>query len=274
MTDSYFDDSIIQTSKFKLMDGLIKTVLILLIMHGCTANQEPIKQSIEGVNKVFLKKEGHEEFFYWEMNDEEYVWGLELGKINALNGYKDSIKLTLGEEKYNTAIRNESKQDLEKSLIEEEENGDRINALLVHTGSVGKIRKINYLESEILNYQIGRFPMFSKPTEFHGFIVRNIKERKIRVYFGSSDTEWPPNPKVIINELEKEMNKGWKLIGHLHNHYCNEDKDYVGILAPSLADAQYYKMLKERFNLDKALITNGIHTVEIDSDDFEKFESH
>ena len=116
--------------------------------------------------------------------------------------------------------------------------------------------------------------MLSHPTEFHGFITKNEKEGKIRVYFGSSDTEWPPKPTVIIEELEKEINKGWELIGHLHNHYCKKDKNYVGILAPSLADAQYYKMLKERFRLAEVLITNGFHTVEIENKDFAKFESH
>jgi len=60
----------------------------------------------------------------------------------------------------------------------------------------------------------------------------------------------------------------------IDNHYCKKDKQYVGILAPSLADAQYYKMLKERFNVDKTLITNGFHTVEIDNQDFTRFESH
>ncbi len=53
-----------------------------------------------------------------------------------------------------------------------------------------------------------------------------------------------------------------------------KDNNCIGILAPSLADAQYYKMLKERFKLERALITNGFNTVEIENKDFEKFESH
>ena len=260
--------------KPKVMRSLIKTILILLIICGCTVIKKSEKWSIEDEKKVVLKEEGPAEFFYWEMEDQEYLWNVELGEIDAIDAYKDSLKLVLGEEKYNLAVRNESIQDLDKALIEKAENGDRINALLIHTGSIGKIRKINNLESQILNYQLNRFPLFSKPTEFHGFIMRNVEEGKIRVYFGASDKEWPPSPTIIIEEVEKELNNGWTLIRHLHNHYCKEDKSYVGILAPSLADAQYYKMLKERFNLEKALITNGIHTVEIESKDFEKFESH
>lgn len=257
------------------MNKLIATILILIFsLQGCKDTKDHEINSIEREKKVILKKEGQEEFFFWELKDEKRLWEFELGEVEALKQYQDSLKLTLGNQKYESAIKKESAQDLDKSLIREEENGDRINALLIHTGTIGKTRKINYLESQILNYQIKRFPMFSRPTEFHGFITKNEKEGKIRVYFGSSDTEWPPKPTVIIEELEKEINKGWELIGHLHNHYCKKDNDYIGILAPSLADAQYYKSLKQRFKVERALITNGFHTVEIESKYFEKFESH
>lgn len=255
------------------MNKLI-TIIIILFIQGCKDTKDHEINSIERVKKVILKEEGQEEFFFWELKDEKSLWEFELGEVEALKQYQDSLKLALGNQKYESAIKKESAQDLEKSLIGEEENGDKINALLIHSGSIGKIRKINYLESQILNYQIKRFPMFSHPTEFHGFITKNEKEGKIRVYFGSSNTEWPPKPTVIKEELEKEITKGWELIGHLHNHYCKKDKNYVGILAPSLADAQYYKMLKERFRLAEALITNGFHTVEIENKDFTKFESH
>ena len=61
---------------------------------------------------------------------------------------------------------------------------------------------------------------------------------------------------------------------NVHNHYSKEDKDYVGILAPSLADAHYNKILKEKFNIKQAFVTNGILAVELKSKDFTKFESH
>ena len=252
----------------------IKTLILLLTIQGCIASNKLEMKSIEGVKKVILQKEGAEEFFYWEIEDEKGLWDFELGEVLALKAYKDSMRFALGEKLYDTEVKSESIQDLDTSLLEKVVNGDRINALLVHTGSVGKIRNINYLEAQILNYQIRRFPMFSKPTEFHAFIMRHADKEKIRVYFGASDTEWPPHPTVLIKEVKKEQSNGWTLIRHLHNHYCKKDKNYVGILAPSLADAQYFKMLKERFNVEKTLITNGINTVEIESNDFSDFESH
>lgn len=252
---------------------ILKILLLMVFLQGCKDANVHEVNSIEKNEKVLLKEEGQEEFFYWELKDEERLWGFEIGEVGALNQYRDTLKLELGHQKYESAINNESIQNLDKTFIEEE-NGDRKNALLIHTGSVGKIRKINYLESQILNYQLNRFPLFSHPTEFHGFIIKNEKEHKIRVYFGSSDTEWPPKPTVIIEELEKVIHGDWELIGHLHNHYSRKDNNYIGILAPSLADAQYYKFLKDRYNIKRALITNGFHTVEIKSDHFKEFESH
>lgn len=243
-------------------------------MAGCKTTDIHYGTALDKTKKVILKEMGAEEFFYWEMKDEERLWELEIGDAKALALYRDSLRLSLGDRKYQEAIDKESAQNLDRSLIDNEKDGDRINTILTHSGSIGKIRKINHLESQILNYQITRYPMFSQPTEFHGFIAKNDKKGMIRVYFGASNTEWPPRPSVIIEELEKNENKDWRLISHLHNHYCKQDKDYVGILAPSLADAEYFKMLKERFDLPLAHITNGFHTVEIESKDFEKFESH
>ncbi len=171
-----------------------------------------------------------------------------MGEVKELYTYRDSLKLKLGVENYEATIQKESTQSLSKSLIGAAQNGDRINAMLVHTGSVGEIRKINFLESQILNYQIKRFPLLGHPTKFHAFIALNEGLGQIRIYFASSDTQWPPKPKILIEELQKEIRQGWKLKYNLHNHYELESNNYLGILAPSLADAQYFKMLSERFN--------------------------
>ncbi|NNE15675.1 MAG: hypothetical protein HKN51_11900 [Saprospiraceae bacterium] len=231
-------------------------------------------RSISDEKKVILKQDGQDEFVYWEMKDEKKLWGFYLGNIKGLKNYRDSIKLKLGDELFKSSVEKESIQTLDKSLLDNEKNGDRINALLVHTGSIGNIRQINFLESQLLNYQANKVSMFSSPSEFHGFIAKNDTLEKVRVYFCSSGSEWPPKPTIIIRELEKEINNGWKLIGHLHNHYCKEESNFIGILAPSLADAQYFKMLKDKFNVTHALITNGFHTVEIENKYFAKFESH
>ena len=249
-------------------------IILTIALAGCQTLNRMHTDLQTSKDKVMLKKEGPEEFFYWELKEDNSLWDLDIGNVPELFKYRDTLNLVLGTSVYKTAISKQSKQNMDTALLEQELDGDKINNLLVHSGSVGNIRKINFLESQILNYQMNRFPMFSFPTEFHVFITHNRKEEKIRVYFGASDTEWPPHPTIILDELKMDENKGWKLKYHLHNHYCKKEENYVGILAPSLADAQYYKMLKEKFRLEIALITNGFHTVQIKNEDFEKFESH
>ena len=249
-------------------------VISLIVLTGCNTSKIIRQNAFLKQEKVMLKEEGPAQFFYWEIENVNELWDSNPGDIEKLIAYRDSLKIALGEDGLNRAIKKEATQSLAKEVIETAEDGDRKNALLVHTGTLGKVRKINFLEAQILNYQLNRFPLFSNPTEFHGFIATNANDEKIRIYFCSSNTEWPPNPQILIETLEKDIQNGWSLKYHLHNHYCKEDKNYIGILAPSLADAQYFKMLAERFNVTKTLITNGFHTVELSPDEFPQFESH
>lgn len=254
--------------------GELILIFILMMLIGCSSKKFVEQTTFLKLEKVMLKEEGFAQFFYLEIDDVKQLWELKLGEVNSLYKYRDSLRVALGAYGLEQAIKKEETQKLEKEIIEAAKDGDRKNALLVHTGTLGKIRKINFLEAQILNYQVSRFPMLSHPTEFHGFIANHKEEQKVRIYFCSSDRGWPPKPNILIDQLEKDMENGWELKYHLHNHYCDKDNNYIGILAPSLADAQYFKMLVERFNLRKALITNGFHTVELDPNELYKFESH
>lgn len=88
-----------------------------------------------------------------------------------MDEYKDSLLRVLGKNLFEACVKKEASQDLSRELLTKAEYGDKRNALYVHTGSWGKIRKINYLEAQILNYQIKQFPLLGHPTEFHAFIA-------------------------------------------------------------------------------------------------------
>ena len=75
-------------------------------------------------------------------------------------------------------------------------------------------------------------------------------------------------------KIKADIKNGWKLFGHLHNHYNSAEENYLGVLAPSLADAHYFKGKRDYFKLEKAFITNLFNTVEIDSSEFDSFNSH
>lgn len=214
-------------------------------------------------------------FQYWEFPDESLWWENVLDIPVEIRNYRDSLGMILG-----TRGLREQIEQLTKSVGKDHMNPDTIsdgdfkNRLIVLTGEAGHIRAMNHLEAQILGYQMNRYPLLSHPTEFHAFLLRNQETGKVKVYFAAADTPWPPKPGIIIELMEKDLAMGWKLSGHLHNHYEPAEDQYLGILAPSLADAHYFKMLRDEFALEKALITNGFHTVEIHAEDLNIFESH
>lgn len=78
---------------------------------------------------------------------------------------------------------------------------------------------------------------------------------------------------MILEAIKNDLKQGWTFNYHLHNHYEPKSNQYLGILAPSMTDAQYYLFLREEYHLEKSLITNGFHTVEIQGEEFPKLKS-
>jgi hypothetical protein len=244
-------------------------ITFIVFLIGC-AEEESI--SLTKLQPTVLQQDGSEQFQYWEVENKDFWREQRLGDVPAISEYKDSLAYELGDSVLEATIRQRKEK---QSLPNDDEiPADLSNKELVKLGYVGEIREVNYLEAQVLNYQLDRFPLLGHPTEFHGFIAKNDSLNRIRIYFGASDQPWPPKPDVIISHLENALQNGWRLTHHLHNHYEPQSNNYLGIMAPSLADAHYYKAMKERFDLSKALITNGFTTVELDSATFSMFNSH
>ena len=256
------------------MNRILATLLLLiaLVLHG-QAQDGADRSLFLRAQRVMLFEEGPEQVLYWEFPDSTGLRATAPEHIRAVIDYQDSLRWALGEVTFMAAVDLQAKQDQDSALAVETMDGDAYNAMLVHTGRAGRVRPMNALEGEVLNYQASRYPLFSHPTEFHGFVTQHTSGR-IRFFFAASDTEWPPHPTLILQRLEKDLLQGWTLIGHLHNHFNQRHDHYVGTLAPSLADAQYYGMLVERFGLQKAYITNGLHTVELKADELGAFAAH
>ncbi len=255
---------------------LSKILLTVLIFSISACNTKEIDKlvSLKNSKITILEKKDKEIFQYWEFENKSFLWENDLGQIRDLEFFQDSLKKILGTTKFKEVLKKEQRNKSFNIIPFESENGDSINAELVHSGKIGKIRKMNFLEAQLLNYQISRYPLLNHPTEFHGFIMSNKALKRIRVYFAASDQPWPPKPHLIIDAIEKDLKKGWKLKFHLHNHYEPKSNNYLGILAPSMTDAHYYNMLKEEYKIEKAIITNGFNTVEIKANDFNRLKAN
>ena len=245
---------------------------ICITLFGCRTTNQDTFQSLINISPVVIEENGAEIFQYWEFKNTAQLWGSDPGLVKELDLYKDSLLTVLGRDTLQKTVQKESPGVCTFHYDSLLDDGDKINAGLVHSGQVGHIRAMNFLESELLNYQLNRYPLLSHPTEFHGFILLQDSLKLVRVYFTASDQPWPPKPKVILEAIKQDLLNGWKLQYHLHNHYEPKSNNYVGILAPSLADAQYYMFLSDDYGLEWALITNGFNTVEIKKEEFPKFK--
>ena len=251
----------------------IRRVLIyccIALINSCVHTKDSTVFPLTEASATVLLKKDKSLFQYWELKDHHFLEDYNLGELPSLESYKDSVSNEIGKSAMDAQIMLESKQ-LEN--IKHVEKGLE-NHELIHRGSVGNIRKINFIESQILNFQITRFPLFTHPTEFHAFFMTNDSHGVVRVYFAASDQPWPPKATPLIVEIEKLLTEGWHLTSHLHNHYESKSNKYIGMMSASLADVHYFKILKQRFNLPEAKITNGFHTLIIDAKDFETLNSH
>jgi hypothetical protein len=248
--------------------------IIVFLLFSCA---RPISQdeeiSLLQIAPKILATEGTAVFLAWEFPEASYMWHPNKSEVPFIEAYKDSIEELMGKSKMEVAVLIEASQN--KVLTDDtlSMNGDQLNSARVKSGAIGTIHEINFIEAQLLNYQLSRYPLLSCPTEFHGFILKDSVNKRIRLYFAASDQRWPPKAHRILDEIERDLKGSWKLKFHMHNHYRDPD-EFVGVLAPSLADAHYYKMLRNDFNVAYALISNGFHTLQASSSEFDKFESH
>lgn len=254
--------------KNMILNGLLAILAVFTI--NCQSTNSSV--SLKTTQPEVLETKGTEIFQFWEFPNDTSLWNTSFFLPLSIELYKDSVSKILGKDKFILISSERALQDSSyKSVITK--NGDSINAQLVHSKTIGKIRSINYLEAQLLDYQISRYPLFSHPTEFHGFILIHDSLKRVKVYFAASDQPWPPKPNVILDAVENDLKAGWTFYFHLHNHYEQKSNNYLGILAPSITDAQYYSFLSEEFNLKNVLITNGIHTVEIKKEELKMLKS-
>ena len=254
----------------------MKKIYLFVLLCLCIAcNRSSIikENSPKLIEPVVLNVNGPELFQYWEIDkiDSDYILTAE----NGLEIYKDSLLLVLGKEKLNKILEMErSQKGAIRPLRLGLQQGEHDNYIIAHSGEVGSIRPINHLEYQLLNFQASRYSMLGHPTEFGAFILSNDSLNKLRVCYAGGDKSWPPRLGLLLDYIEEVQKKDWYLSTFLHNHFEPDSAGYVGVLAPSMTDAEYFKMLRDNFDIPNTLITNGFHTVVLDSTHFDRFKQH
>lgn len=260
-------------SHYKLLPT--KLFLLLCFLCSCTGAFQAIKEesylpNFQSLPPIVLHQEGPEIHQYWEFENNAGLWETDFQIPAAIQSFRDSLMMAIGSDSLEFMLKRERTQRAKGELSLDSLD----NWQIVHQGYAGKIRDINYLEAQILNYQLSRYPLLSHPTEFHGFIVQNSDSNLIRVYISASDTPFPPREHRVKDKVRELVKVGWELRFHLHNHYREPEENYLGAMGPSMADAHYYKNLHKSIGLEKALVTNGYTTCEMKPEELTIFNSH
>lgn len=152
------------------------------------------------------------------------------------------------------------------------------NGEAVLAGSAGTLRPIGCLESLLIEAQLERFPATGARSEMHAFVLTresataHPEEPSEIVYFAASSAPFPPRPGPLLDSIAAREAEGWRLAADIHNHPFYLDRlgsdsrgqplaDIAGATAPSTSDVQFYRFLRERFGLQRALLTNGFTTL-------------
>lgn len=133
------------------------------------------------------------------------------------------------------------------------------NYQAIHDG-VGKVRRLNCLESLLFKEFAKVVDLTKDRSEFSALLFK--KEGKVKLFgtflnssfSGSSDSE------AVKRESARLTESGWQLVAHIHNHPFRLDgsEEIAGHLSASQVDLHLYRRLKPQ----KALITNGMETIE------------
>lgn len=146
------------------------------------------------------------------------------------------------------------------------------NDIVLQSGSEW-IRPSNCLEKLLIGIQNSRVSIESDPTEFVSVVLDKPGTSRVRIYFYSVNRNGIGAMTPLTRLVDADVKQGWQVDFVLHNHAFHlTDPALNGILAPSVPDANFNFNFLKSHGLRQARITNGVHTVEVPSRSFERFQ--
>jgi len=130
---------------------------------------------------------------------------------------------------------------------------------------------MNCIESLLLAEQTDRLNMARTPTEFIAFFLKSRSKPRLKIFTYTVNQAGIGGLKEVVGYVEREMaaNSDWELWMNLHNHNFFLDKpDISGVPSPSGPDVGAFRSLATDLGLREARVTNGFHTLRIESSDF------
>lgn len=196
---------------------------------------------------IFWSKKLPENDEYWQFRE----WVLPKFNIDPIEGLEELRELLLdqyGDDAFQV------------------ENVDKILG-----GEVGVIRPAYCLEALLLGMHLQNFSFMEEVSEFSAYVLENKENDgslELKIYFSSF--KLPSRmPDFIKEMISSDVDAGWRLKAHLHNHpFLIDTPGYSGPLVPSPNDILLWRGLSEESQLARGIITNGFDTLELDQNEF------
>lgn len=212
-----------------------------------------------------------------EIRDEPALWDT-ASPDEALERYRAAVSARLGGK-----IAPKELLAAQRSIYEAFPGGagEAANGAALLEGRAGAIGPIRCLELLLWRRQAARYPMLEHPTEFGAYILRS--RDRVRVYFSSADRVGQKLRSEVRARAQADRKAGFEVVAHLHNHPFLFDRvvgdrmwttadtvrDVAGAVAPSKADVQALRAMRESVGLQGAWVTNGLDTARFRADELD-----
>ena len=212
-------------------------------------------------------REGHELHQFWLLADRPDLWRSEAPAFDALLRYRQQAREVVGDTSPLGMIQANLARN---SWLEREHPAEGRITRLVADG-VGVHRPMNCLESHLLAYQAGRFPLFEHPTEVVALILRRsgAEGDSVKVYLAADDDTNLPKATHALAGVESDLGEGWRFDGVFHNHTFDHDEErgLIPVAAPSRSDVEVSVALHHRLGLERIFVSDGFSTLELTAEE-------
>ena len=222
-------------------------------------------------------KADHELHQIWIEENKDIFSSTQMPHVVSFTKYLASIKSKLSNLAPDFLLRKQYDDFLNSGLPEV--IAEAPNMLISLDSRFASLHPVTCLEALLLSQQADRGLSWETPMEFSAFLLEKADATKkfIRIYYSTNDRPGGKINSKVMDLIQADLNHGWILANHLHNHNFNmsaSDKvTLVGGPSPGLSDVALYKDIQKSMGLKSAAVTNGFNTLSIDGDHFNDFHS-
>lgn len=223
----------------------------------CAPSAEPVV--VERSENLLLQ--------YWLLPNHPSLASAVLPEAPSLRDFRERIAGDLDPDPY----------ELLQRQLPHVDGGDADNVRLVLEGRAGALRPMSCLEGWLFATQTARGmeegrTMYTHPTEFLSYVLE--RGDTLKVWYYTVDQPGVGALARLHRPVEEDIDAGWMVVRNIHNHNFFPDADAVlGGTVPSATDVGLLRAMRSSIGLSRASITNGFHTIDLDSADFDAFRA-